>query len=59
MPRGVDGNNPFALTEEEIKSLEPNYKKPKHKVNPENCILLALPVILKRSKHNFHGYIPL
>ena len=33
MPRGVDGDNPFALTEEEIKSLEPNYKKPKHKVN--------------------------
>lgn len=26
------GDNPFALTPEEIASLEPNYKKPKNKV---------------------------
>ena len=28
-----EGDNPFALTPEEIKSLEPNYKKPKNKVS--------------------------
>ena len=33
MPRDFEvGDNPFALTPEEIKSLEPNYKKPKNKV---------------------------
>ena len=33
MPRDFEvGDNPFALTAEEIKSLEPGYKKPKNKV---------------------------
>ena len=50
MPRGVDGDNPFALTEEEIKSLEPNYKKPKHKVNPEKLYIVGSSSNFKKVK---------